>query len=130
MWRRCSREPHDNLDAEQPGPANGRAARRRVAAADSPLPDGLGVVGDLPAGAAVPPDPARLRPEPKYPSRWRSPYQAQLGREDVRVTLSTYGHLFEGHESATATTMDAAITAATGWGPDAVVVPITANQRS
>jgi hypothetical protein len=43
--------------------------------------------------------------------------QAQLGHEDVRTTLQVHGHLFEGHEDATAAAMDAAIAAAPGMGP-------------
>jgi len=56
--------------------------------------------------------------------------QAHLGHEDVRTTLQVYGHLFEGHEVATAAAMDAAIAAASGWNPDGTVVPLAADRRS
>jgi integrase len=56
--------------------------------------------------------------------------QAQLGHEDVRTTLQVYGHLFEGHEDATAAAMDAAIAAAPGWDRDGTVVPLQAGLRS
>jgi integrase len=35
--------------------------------------------------------------------------KAQLGHEDIRTTLSVYGHVFEGQEDVTAAAMDAAI---------------------
>ena len=56
--------------------------------------------------------------------------QAQLGHEDVRTTLSIYGHLFEGHEDITVAAMDAAITAARGWDADETVVPLVTDRRS
>jgi integrase len=56
--------------------------------------------------------------------------QAQLGHEDVRTTLQVYGHLFEGHEDATAAAMDAAIAAAPGWDRDGTVVPLASGRRS
>lgn len=56
--------------------------------------------------------------------------QAHLGHEDVRTTFSVYAHLFEGHEVATATAMDAAITAARVWDADGTVVPMAADRRS
>lgn len=55
--------------------------------------------------------------------------QAQLGHEDVRTTLSIYGHLFPGHEDSTAAAMDAAIASARGWDVDGTVVPLDAARR-
>jgi integrase len=46
---------------------------------------------------------------------------ARLGHEDVRVTLSVYGHLFDAHDDRTTEAMDRAIRAESVRSPEMVV---------
>lgn len=56
---------------------------------------------------------------------------ARLGHEDVRVTLGTYGHLFDAHDDVTTAAMDRAIAAGAEFSrsPE-TVVPLDPERKA